>query len=140
MTTHFVLDASLTLSWCFRDEAHPQSLALLDRLAAEAALVPALWQLEVANALAMAERRGRITPERVDDFLRELGVLEIEIDYETAGRSFSHLLPLCRDHALTSYDAAYLDLARRRRLPLATLDADLIRVAERLGVPLAAAN
>jgi predicted nucleic acid-binding protein len=140
MTTHFVLDASLTLSWCFRDEANPQSLALLDRLAAEAALVPALWQLEVANALAMAERRGRITPERVDDFLRELGVLEIEIDHETAGRSFSHLLPLCRDHALTSYDAAYLDLARRRRLPLATLDADLIRVAERLGVPLAAAN
>jgi predicted nucleic acid-binding protein len=140
MTAQFVLDASMTLSWCFRDEANPASLALLDRMATDAALVPAFWHLEVANVLVIAERRGRITLERADDFLRELSVLEIEIDHETAGRSFSHLLPLCRDHALTSYDAAYLDLARRRRLPLATRDADLIRVAERLGVPLAATN
>lgn len=140
MTAHFVLDASLTLSWCFRDEANPASLALLDRMATEVALVPALWHLEIANVLVIAQRRGRITPERVADFLRELAILEIQVDHETAGRAFAHLLPLCRDHALTSYDAAYLDLARRRRLPLATLDADLIRVAPLLGVPLAGAT
>ncbi len=136
MTAQLVLDASMTLSWCFRDEANPRGEELLDRLATEVALVPALWHLEVANTLAMAERRGRITQERIVEFLRELAVLEIEVDHETAERAFAHLLPLCRDHALTSYDAAYLDLARRRRLPLATLDVDLTRVAPQLGVPL----
>ena len=122
------------MAWLFYDEATPKTSALLNRLSAETALVPAWWFIEVTNVLAMAERRGRITPAQSDAFVADLGKLAFERDDEAPGRAFTHLLPLCRTHRLTSYDAAYIDLSIRRRLPLATLDDDLRKTAKKLGI------
>ncbi|HKQ49519.1 MAG TPA: type II toxin-antitoxin system VapC family toxin [Phycisphaerae bacterium] len=134
MNTAFVLDCSITMSWCFPDEATTASASVLDRLENESALVPPHWFLEVANVLAMAEKRKRHTAEKSADFLTRLQALDIEFDGESPQRAFTHLLPLCRTHGLTSYDAAYLELAQRRRLPLATLDDDLRSAAKKLGI------
>jgi predicted nucleic acid-binding protein len=122
------------MAWCFADEATLETARVQDRLIAEAAVVPAHWFLEVVNVLAMAERRRRITAADAGNFLRLLSVLEIQTDHETSARAFDHLPPLCRSHGLTSYDAAYLDLALRRRLPLASLDDDLREAAMHLGI------
>lgn len=130
----FVLDCSIAMAWLFHDEATPKTTALLNRLVTETALVPAWWFVEITNVLAMAERKGRITPPQSDAFISDLGKLGIERDNEAADRAFTHLLSLCRKHRLTSYDAIYLDLAIRRSLPLATLDDDLRRTARKLGV------
>lgn len=97
-------------------------------------MVPAHWFLEVTNVLAMAEKRERITAAASTEFLALLEALAIQVEEDTASRAFSQLLPLCRNHTLTSYDAAYLDLALRRRLPLATPDDDLRSAARQLGL------
>ena len=112
----------------------PKTAALLNRLAGETALVPGWWFIEITNVLAMAERRGRITPGQSDAFIADLGKLGIERDDAAPDRAFTHLLSLCRMHGLTSNDAIYLDLAVRRSLPLATLDEDLRNTAKKLGV------
>lgn len=135
-TAAFVLDCSIAMAWLFHDEATPKTTALLNRLATETALVPAWWLIEVTNVLALAERKGRITPTQSDAFIADLGKLGIERDSEAPDRAFTHLLALCRTHRLTSYDAIYLDLAVRRSLPLATLDDDLRKTARKLGVAL----
>jgi predicted nucleic acid-binding protein len=132
----FVVDCSVAMAWLFHDEATPKTTALLNRMATETALVPAWWFIEIANVLAMAERKGRITPTQSDAFIADLGKLAIERDDEATDRAFTHLLSLCRKHRLTSYDAIYLDLAIRRSLPLATLDDDLRKAARKLGVAL----
>ncbi|MBI3184037.1 MAG: type II toxin-antitoxin system VapC family toxin [Myxococcales bacterium] len=132
----FIIDCSITMSWCFADEATPAASKVQDRLESEAALVPTHWCLEVVNVLAMAEKRKRITPAKSAAFLGLLKAVDIEIDGETAGRAFGHLLTLCRSHGLTSYDAAYLELALRRGLPLATLDDELRSAARKLGIGL----
>ena len=134
MSASFVLDCSIAMAWLFHDEATQKTSALLNRLAVETALVPAWWFIEVTNVLAMAERRGRITSAQSDAFIADLGKLAFERDDEAPGRAFTHLLPLCRTHRLTSYDAVYVDLAIRRRLPLATLDDDLRKTARKLGI------
>jgi predicted nucleic acid-binding protein len=136
MTAGFVLDCSIAMAWLFHDEATPKTGALLTRLTTEAALVPAWWFIEITNVLAMAERKGRITSTQSDAFIADLGKLGIERDEEAPYRAFTYLLPLCRRHRLTSYDAIYLDLAIRRNLPLATLDDDLRKTARKLGVRL----
>src|SRR5688572_3209024 len=122
------------MAWCFPDEATPESSRILDRLEKEAALVPAHWFLEVTNVLAVAEKHKRITPAQSAEFLALLETLEIEADDEAPGRAFAHLLPLCRSEGLTSYDAAYVELALRRRLPVASLDDDLRSATKRLGI------
>jgi len=132
----FVVDCSVAMAWLFQDEGTPKTKALLNRLATETALVPAWWFIEITNVLAMAERKGRITPPQSDAFIADLSKLGIERDNEASERAFTHLLSLCRRHRLTSYDAIYLDLAIRRSLPLATLDDDLRRAARKLGVGL----
>ena len=134
MSAAFVLDCSLTMTWAFGDEATATSFTILDRLEVEAAVVPAHWFLEVTNVLAMAEKRKRITASKSAEFLTLLRTLDIQTDTETAERAFAHLLPLCRNHGLTSYDAAYLELATRQQLPLASLDDDLRRSAKKLGI------
>ncbi len=134
MSAAFILDCSITMSWCFPDESTPASLKLLDRLESETALAPSHWFLEVTNVLAMAEKRKRHTAAKSAEFLTRLDALDIEADDEAAGRAFAELLPLCRRHGLTSYDAAYLELAHRRRLPLASLDNDLRSAAKKLGI------
>lgn len=132
----FVVDCSVAMAWLFHDEATPKTTALLDRLATETALVPAWWFIEITNVLAMAERKGRISPAQSDAFIADLSKLGLERDDDAPDRAFTHLLVLCRTHRLTSYDAIYLDLAIRRSLPLATLDDDLRRTAKKLGLSL----
>ena len=136
MSPAFVLDCSVAMAWLFHDEATMKTADLLKRLATETALVPAWWFVEITNVLALAERKGRITPAQSGAFIADIGKLEIELDDEAPGRAFTHLLSLCRAHRLTSYDAMYLDLAVRRQLPVATLDNDLRKAAKKLGVPL----
>jgi predicted nucleic acid-binding protein len=136
MSPAFVVDCSIAMAWLFHDEATPKTTALLNRLAIETALVPAWWFIEITNVLAMAERKGRITPIQTDAFIADLGKLGLERDDEAPNRAFTTLLPLCRTHRLTSYDAIYLELAIRHRLPLATLDDDLRKAAKKLGVGL----
>ena len=136
MSAAFVVDCSIAMAWLFHDEATPKTAALLNGLSTETALVPAWWYIEITNVLAMAERKGRITPAQSDAFIADLSKLGIEKDEEAPDRAFTHLLALCRRHRLTSYDAIYLDLAIRRRLPLATLDDDLRKTAEKLSIGL----
>ena len=133
MTPSLIIDCSITMAWCFADEATVETARVQDRLIAEAAVVPSHWFLEVVNVLAMAEQRKRITAADATSFLHLLAALDIQTDHETSARAFDHLPPLCRSHGLTSYDAAYLDLAVRRRLPLASLDDDLRQAAVRSG-------
>ena len=135
----FVLDNSVALAWCFKDERTPLSIALLDRVTQEEAVVPQLWPLEALNVLLVAERRGRIDRDlrlRLIDFLT---ALPITIDAETAERTWGPTARLAEAHRLTAYDAAYLELAQRLRLPLATQDADLIAAARATGVALVGA-
>ena len=134
--TAFVLDASIALAWCFADEATPATDALLDRLADEEAAAPALWRLEVANALAMAKRRGRLSVVGLTRSVSLLQRLALSIDSEGAERAFRELLDLARAERLTVYDAAYLELALRLGLPLASKDAKLRKVGAGLGLAL----
>lgn len=134
MIPSFVLDSSMALSWAIRDERTAITYAFLDRLEQEMFVVPEFWFLEVSNALAVAERRQRMNADGTREFLSFIGELRMQIDFESHERAFDHILPLCRKHALTSYDASYLDLAMRRRLPLATLDRKLIEACSALGI------
>ena len=136
MSVAFVVDCSMAMAWLFHDEATSKTTALLNRLATETALVPGWWFIEITNVLALAERKGRITPVQSDAFIAALSKLGIERDDEAPDRAFTHLLALCRRHRLTSYDAIYLDLAVRRSLPLATFNDDLRKTAKQLGVGL----
>ena len=115
-----VIDRSMTLAWYFEDEKTAATIAILNRVAEEGAVVPALWRLEVLNGLQVAVRRGRITTEYRDDSLNDLRSLVIAIDPGTNRQAWSATLRLCDRFGLTPYDAAYLELAQRRQLPLAT--------------------
>ena len=130
----FVLDCSMTMAWCFEDEADPRADAVLASLATQEAVVPSLWPLEVANVLATCERRGRITSAEIAQFLQMLGNLPIIVDSETAKRAFGEVLSLARTEQLSAYDAAYLELALREGCPLSTLDGTLAASSNRLGV------
>jgi predicted nucleic acid-binding protein len=131
-----VIDSSITLSWCFEDERTEVTASLLYRVAETGALVPALWRLEVANGLQVALRRGRIDVAYRDATIANLRDLAIDVDPETDGKAWSEILQLADRFRLTLYDAAYLELAQRRQLPLASLDYDLRAAGQMLGVPL----
>jgi len=131
----FVLDCSLTVAWFFEDEMNRYAQAVEDSLSTAAAVVPGLWPLEVANALLVGERRSRATEANVTTFLRLLAALPIALDDDTASRAWQHSLHLARSHRLSVYDAAYLELALRQGLPLATLDRKLAAAATAAGVP-----
>lgn len=121
----FVLDCSLTMAWVFPDEATDATNALRESLVNDMAIVPVLWPMEVGNVLLVATRKGRI---RVQDWKRiqgDLASLPIEIDAETPERVWQAIIPLAYKHKLSAYDAAYLELAARFKLPLATLDKEL---------------
>ena len=130
----FVIDASVALAWCFDDEATEATRALLDRFEDGHAEVPSLWHLELANALAMGERKGRITPARASEFIALIDALPIVIDERTPSVALNSVLESSRRELLSAYDASYLELAMRRGVPLATKDNDLARVANRVGV------
>jgi predicted nucleic acid-binding protein len=133
-TETLVIDCSLTMAWYFKDEATPYTNAVRASLATERAVVPALWPLEVTNVLLLGERRKRSNQTRATKWLRFLSALPIAVDGETPLRAFDHILNLARNLGLTTYDAAYLELAIRRGLPLATLDHDLEKAAQAVGV------
>ena len=135
----FVLDASLTLQWFLEDEADREySLAVLASLSEKRALVPLLWFYEVGNGLLMAHRRKRISLDQMDGFLRRLAALPIDAARETAAEILE-LPSLARSHGLTNYDAAYLALAIRFGLPLATADSMLRKASAASGVSIVAA-
>jgi len=131
-----VLDASVTLSWCFADEAADVSAVALDAVVARGALAPPLWRIEVANALTSALRRKRIDAAFREASLADLAALPIALDAETDSHVWSTTLRLADQHRLTVYDAIYLELAQRRRLALATLDEALRAAARGCGVEL----
>ena len=128
----FVVDASMTLAWCFEDQSTPQTESILDRLVDDMAIVPALWELEVSSVLLIAERRGRLTEAQSARFVALLGQLPIHVD--SASVEMGAVLAAGRRHILTAYDAAYLVLAEREGVTLATLDAKLRNVAKAAGV------
>jgi len=132
----FVLDSSATLAWIYADEATSSIQQVFERLIATGAWVPGLWRLEVANVLEMGVRKGRHSAEFRDETLADLELLPIHIDPETDHRAWRETLRLAERHRLTLYDAAYLELARRRSLALATLDRDLRKAARAEVVPL----
>jgi predicted nucleic acid-binding protein len=122
----FVLDASITACWAFQDEDHADADLALLRMRAEEAVVPCLWWFEVRNILVVNERRRRIGESDTASFLANLSRLRVRVDRLP---DESAVLRLARTHRLSVYDAAYLELAQREGLALATLDADLRKAA-----------
>ena len=131
-----VLDSSATLAWFYSDETTPAIRQVFELLAKSGAWVPSLWRLEVANILEMGIRRGRHDVAFRHATLADLSLLPISLDPETDRRAWDATLQLAHLHRLTLYDAAYLELAQRRALPLATLDSDLRTAAHTEGVTL----
>ncbi len=131
-----VLDASLTLSWYFADEATPAADAVLERVAADGAVTPPLWRLEVASAFQMAIRRRRIDAAFRDASLQDLAKLPISVDGDADSQAWGATLRFSDRYGLTVYDSCYLELAHRLNLPLATLDQELRAAARTLGLTL----
>ena len=129
----FVLDCSMTMAWLFTDEGSDRASALRDSLLRDHAVVPSLWPMEVANVLLAATRRGRIQHSEWKTLIGYIGVLPITIDSETGERVFTATLPLADHYRLSVYDAVYLELALRKRLPLATLDQKLRHACQAAG-------
>ena len=130
----FVLDNSVTMRWCFENGDNPYADGVLQRLGAgDQAIVPILWLYEVVSVLTKAQRVGVIAPDKADAFVDALQSLGIVIDDHGQDRVLSEVRDLARAHRLTGYDAVYLELALRRGLRLATLDADLVRACRAAG-------
>jgi predicted nucleic acid-binding protein len=131
-----VIDASLTLAWYFDDETTPAADAVLDQILEVGAVVPALWRVEVANAFQSALRRRRVTALYRDESLTQLAAMPISVDGDTDTYAWTTTLGLAERFGLTVYDATYLELAKRRSLPLASLDKALREAATALNVTL----
>lgn len=133
----FVLDNSVAMCWLFNDgspENVAYALEVLDALKQTSAVVPGIWALEAANVVARAEAKGLLTEARSQAFVTTLMRLNITTDKATASHALSDTLNLARRYRLSAYDAAYLELALREGLPMATLDADLEKAARKAGV------
>jgi predicted nucleic acid-binding protein len=133
----FVADVSVAIAWVHPAQATSETEAMLDRLAAgDSLVVPALWPLEVANALTILRRRRKLTPAEARTAIEILRDLPVVIDHEAAAIAFTRLAELASEHELTVYDATYIELATRRRLALASNDARMKQAAIRSGVNL----
>jgi predicted nucleic acid-binding protein len=132
----FVVDASVSAAWFLPDEANPATEAALQATSTHDVWVPALWLLEVSNLLLQAQRRKRITADKRRDLAAAAGALRIKVDREPV--PITTLDDVAARHGLSAYDAAYLELALRRGLALATQDDALIAAMTRAGVPAAA--
>lgn len=130
MEKSFVVDNSVVMSWCFKDQANAYADSILEKLAGATAYVPSVWPLEVVNVLLAAERRKYISQADSVRFISLLSQLPILVQHEGPERSMKDLLGLARAHDLSSYDASYLDLAMKKGIPLATLDQKLRGAAE----------
>lgn len=129
-----VIDSSAVLAWVHGDERTTEIEAVFDQVIEKGGIVPHLWHLEVANSLTIAVRRKRVTQAFRDDVLKDLAELHIAVDSETAANAWGASVRLADLYNLTIYDAAYLELSQRLRLPLATLDRDLAKAARAAGV------
>ncbi|MBS0445101.1 MAG: type II toxin-antitoxin system VapC family toxin [Proteobacteria bacterium] len=131
-----VLDSSVALTWCFEDERTNATIEVLGAVEQNAGIAPSLWPLEVQNALVMAERRKRLSESQRHQLSNFLSALPVALDNETAEQAWTVTTHLAERFRLTLYDAAYLELAHRTGLPLATLDLELRNAGSALGVPL----
>lgn len=129
-----VIDASVALAWCFPDEASGYADAVLAALEDRTILVPSIWPVEITNALLVGERRKRIRQPEVRRFVELLKGLRIVEDSQSVADAVSNVLPLAREHNLSAYDAAYLNVAARHGAPLATLDAALQKACRAAGI------
>ncbi|HSZ19599.1 MAG TPA: type II toxin-antitoxin system VapC family toxin [Candidatus Acidoferrum sp.] len=120
-----VIDASVALAWCFPDEANDYADSVLLALESQSVIVPAIWGLEITNALVVGERRKRIRQPEVRRFVELLNGLSVVEDGQPFADTASNVLPMAREYDLSAYDAAYLDVAVRHEIPLATFDATL---------------
>jgi predicted nucleic acid-binding protein len=136
MMQDFVIDNSVVMSWCFKDETSKYTDAMLDYLEQATVYVPAIWPLEVSNVLLVAERRKRLSQSDSSRFISLLLELPIIVEPESPERMLSEILALAREYKLSSYDASYLDLAMRKGLPIATTDKNIISAAKRSRVPI----
>lgn len=135
--TAFVLDNSVAMRWLLESVKAPDQTyaeAVLVSLADGDAFVPNLWHLEATNVLLGAEQRGDVSLGEIERFIAQLENLPLHVDPLTARQSFTRTMSLARAYKLSSYDAAYLELAIREGLPLATLDKDLIKAAKKADV------
>lgn len=133
----FVLDCSVAMSWCYEDKADARADLLLQSMSSAIACVPCVWALEVANVLLVGECRGRLTEADVSGFLTRVRAMSIEQEPALDSERANAVLSLARRYGLSAYDAAYLELAIRLDVPLATLDSKLLEAAKSAGVSLA---
>jgi predicted nucleic acid-binding protein len=131
-----VLDCSLTATWFHPDETTDETKRILMSIAGNGAVVPGIWFAEIANVLQMSIKKRRIDEQQRTRAFEYLSKLDIEVDAETHQHAWGTVIALSDRHGLTAYDASYLELAIRRRLPLATLDKELRAAAEAEGVAL----
>lgn len=134
--SRFVLDNTVTMAWCFTDEATEFTETLLSRLSnlTDSAIVPALWLYEVINVTELAVRKGRITAEKANAFLESLADLPIAVESPALPQMFVSVRELVGQYKLTAYDASYLELAIRHNLPIASSDKALVKAAQAAGV------
>ena len=137
MSARFVLDNSVSAAWFFSDESNSYTEGVFQAVTEDGgAITPALWPIELANALVVAERRKRITASQRGAFLDSLGSLDIEVQLLIMEQIFDEGISLATTYRLSVYDATYLGLAIQQQLPLATQDRELIRAAKEAGVAL----
>ena len=129
-----VVDASIALAWCFPDETSDYADGVLVSLEGKTILVPAIWGLEIANAVLVGERRKRLNQPEIVQFTALLGALSLVQDVRPVANYVNDVLPLARKHGLSAHDAAYLELSIRYDAPLATLDEKLRKAAKRTGI------
>ena len=134
MENTFVIDNSVVMSWCFKDETNEYADAVLDKLSETTAIVPSIWPLEVVNVLRVAERRKRLRQADSVRFITLLSQLPIVVEHEWPEKMMADLLALGRAKNLSSYDASYLDLAMRKDCPIATLDKRIRGAAKDISV------
>lgn len=131
----FVLDCSITMAWCFEDEANDYTEDILESLKDSNALVPTIWPLEVANVLLIAKKNKRINEVQVASFIDALTALPIIVDLTSSSRAMHSTFVLANKTGLTIYDAAYLEIAIREKIPLLTLDKGLLKAAKMMNIP-----
>jgi predicted nucleic acid-binding protein len=134
MADSFVVDNSIVMSWCFKDETNHYADMVLERLSETKAFAPSIWPLEVVNVLLVAERKKRLTKADSVHFITLLSQLPIFVEHEQPKKNMMDLLTLARANNLSSYDASYLRLSLRKGLPIATLDTRLIEAAKMVNV------
>jgi len=135
MNKSFVIDNSIVMSWCFKDETSEYTDAVLNKLEYSTAFVPSIWPLEVGNVLLVAERNKRLRQADSIRFIALLSELPIIVEPESPDRMMNEIVSIARAYDLSTYDASYLDLAMRKGIPIATLDKGLLRAAKKSNVP-----